>query len=164
MNKFSIPPRFCKLELLSPLSGIWIFRLLQILKKCLICFAAEREQLQYPWSYGQSLLRHDLTSQHISLYSTHHRLKFTLSFFLPPCNPNYHLKIIFKTLFMAFSRPWLIFLTAFLTWKENRDRIVCIRAEIRLVNVIIFDFSYEIPFHHRPGQIEGISFKFRTIL
>ena len=53
---------------------------------------------------------------------------------------------------------------AFRTWKENRDRVVCIRAEIRFVNVIFSEFSYKVPFHHRPGQIERINFYIRTIL
>ena len=51
-----------------------------------------------------------------------------------------------------------------LTWKENRDRVVCIRAEIIFINGIFSNFSYKIPFHHCPGQIEGIQYKFRTIL
>ena len=51
-----------------------------------------------------------------------------------------------------------------LTWKENWDRVVCIRAEIRFVNIIFSDFSYKVPFHHRPGQIERINIYVRTIL
>ena len=44
---------------------------------------------------------------------------------------------------------------ASLTWKENNDRILC--AEIRFFYVVFSEFSEEIPFHHRPGQIERIN-------
>ena len=63
-----------------------------------------------------------------------------------------------KFIFIELLTPLEHFLTASLTWKENRDRVVNVRAEIRFVDVIFSDFSYEIPFHHRPGQIERINF------
>ena len=50
------------------------------------------------------------------------------------------------------------------TWKENRDRVVSMRTEIGFLNVVFSDFSRKVPFHHRPGKIERISFYFRTIL